>query len=117
MTDHFSVEDVARVCHAANRVIQDVQGDPGIEVSPPWGVLDPETRQSIIDGVQGVMAGNMPEESHANWVRFKTEHGWTLGPVKDLDAKTHPLLIPYDELPEAQKVKDRLFGAIVTALS
>ena len=41
---------------------------------------------------------------------------WSYGEVKDAEAKTHPCLIPYDQLPEFQKAKDKLFVAIVDAL-
>lgn len=54
-----------------------------------------------------------PEESHAAWTKFKFDHGWTLGPVKDQAKKEHPLLLPYDQLPVSQQIKDHLFVAIV----
>ena len=34
--------------------------------------------------------------------------GWTYGPPpKDNEKRTHPLLVPYSELPEEEKDKDR----------
>lgn len=118
-SEHYmdlQVIDVARVCHEANRTLQIIQDDPTIPVSEPWESLDEETRDSAVQGVEVALAGASPEESHENWVRFKVQHGWTRGPVKDMDAKEHPLLVPYAELPAAQKVKDALFLAIVEAL-
>jgi hypothetical protein len=38
-------------------------------------------------------------------------------PVKDETAKTHPDLVPFDDLPEHERQKDRLFMAIVHALA
>lgn len=108
---------IARVVHEANRALQVEQADPSIPVSPSWDDLDEETRRSAVEGVQGVLNGNTPEQSHASWVKFKEDHGWTLGDVKDEDAKTHPLLVPYDMLPASAKVKDDLFCAIVNALA
>lgn len=110
-------ESIARVVHEANRAVQVEQADPTISVSPHWDDLDAETKASAIDGVHGVINGYTPEESHHNWVRFKVTNGWTLGPVKDETTKQHPLLVPYDELPASQQVKDSLFVAVVTALS
>jgi len=108
---------IALVVHEANRALQVIQQDPAIPVGPHWEELDQETRNSALQGVVGVQQGNTPEESHEGWTQFKLDHGWKLGPVKDEAKKEHPLLIPYDELPEAQKLKDKLFVAIVQALS
>lgn len=112
----MDIADIARVCHEANRGLQQIQQADGIPVAVPWDDLDSHTTSSVIDGVRGVLNGNTPEESHANWCRFKTADGWVYGPVKDADAKTHPCLVPYAELPADQQLKDALFGAIVGAL-
>jgi len=47
-----------------------------------------------------------PEENHNNWMKKKTEQGWVYGEVKDFEKKTHPDLVPFDELPEVEKNKD-----------
>jgi len=57
-----------------------------------------------------------PAESHAAWLALKVAEGWIYGPVKDADAKTHPCCVPYSELPQAQRVKDFLFRAVVNAM-
>lgn len=113
----MKIDDIARVCHEANRVLQIVQDDPSIPVSEPWLDLDEETKQSACVGVRGILDGNDARESHATWMQFKLDNGWTLGSVKDHEAKTHPLLVPYDQLPEEQQLKDHLFQAIVLALA
>lgn len=110
-------EQIARVVHEANRALQVEQRDPTVPVSPHWGNLDTETRASIINGVEGVLDGNGPEESHTQWLNFKEAHGWKYGPKKDLDLKEHPCFLPYDQLPEGQKIKDQLFVAIVRVLA
>lgn len=46
------------------------------------------------------------EESHNNWMKKKTEQGWVYGEIKDFEKKTHPDLVPFDELPEVEKNKD-----------
>lgn len=111
------IEDIAMVCHEANRALQMIQGDPGIPVAAEWMDIDPEMQESVMQGVRGIQEGNTPEESHANWCDYKTTTGWVYGEVKDEEAKTHPCLIPYDQLPPEQQLKDYLFAAIVVALS
>lgn len=108
---------IARVCHEANRALQTAQADPTIPVAAPWDECGEEMQLSAVSGVQGVIDGNTPEQSHEGWVRFKLDHGWVVGPVKDEAKKEHPLLVPYNELPNSQRVKDSLFVNIVKALT
>ena len=58
-----------------------------------------------------------PSAQHEAWMRDKVADGWVYGPVKDADAKTHPCMVPYDQLPPEQRVKDHVFKAIVNALT
>lgn len=110
----LTVEQIARVCHEANRELQEINGEP---VSDSWGFLEEETRESARDGVEAALRGLTPEQMHENWSAFKIEHGWQYGEVKSLEHKRHPCLLPYDELPPEQRVKDSLFSAIVKALA
>lgn len=110
----MEVQVIAEVCHQANRVIQRHNGDL---ISLPWDEESAETRASVVDGVQNVISGATPEQSHENWLQFTNNHGWRYGAVKDEEAKTHPLIVPYADLPPEQKVKDALFVGIVKALS
>ena len=45
---------------------------------------------------------------HARWMQAKIEAGWQYGPEKDGEKKLHPDLLPWDELPEEEKEKDRV---------
>ena len=49
----------------------------------------------------------LAENSHDVWAKLRIAQGWTLGPTCDDDAKTHPCLIPYADLPESEKDFDR----------
>ena len=46
------------------------------------------------------------EENHENWVRYKEAEGWVYAPVKDVENKNHPDLVPFDQLPEVERLKD-----------
>jgi hypothetical protein len=96
----------ARTAHEVNRAYCAGLGDTSQvawEDAPVW------QRDSAVDGVFGVLNGNTPEESHELWMRAKIADGWVYGPTKDADAKTHPCLVPYDQVPEPQRLKDALF--------
>jgi hypothetical protein len=111
----YTQEQIARVCHESNRALQAVQGDPA--PSPAWDEAPEWQRASAIEGVAKAIAGATPEQLHESWVESKRADGWTYGEVKDADTKTHPCLVPYDELPEGQRVKDLVFARIVAALA
>jgi hypothetical protein len=80
--------------------------------APDW------QRNSAIEGIkfhlQNPDAGD--SVSHDNWMKQKIKEGWVYGEVKDPEKKTHPCIVPFDQLPEFQQKKDALFRAIVHAL-
>ncbi len=49
----------------------------------------------------------LAENNHDHWARKRIEEGWTYGPRRDDERKEHPDLVPYEELPEAEKEYDR----------
>lgn len=107
-------DDIARVCHDANRAWQQATGDPA--VSPPWDDAPEWQRESAVAGVRQALNGATPEELHEAWCAHKMADGWTYGEVKAAAARTHPCLVPYAELPDEQRRKDALFAAILAAL-
>lgn len=44
---------------------------------------------------------------HEVWAKQRIEQGWKYGPVRNDALKTHPNLVPYEELPEIEKDYDR----------
>jgi hypothetical protein len=110
------VEAIARVCHEANRAFALAIGEDPTKVYPDWSAAPEEIRESARVGVEKALAGATPRELHESWCATKTADGWVYGPTKDLAAKTHFCLVPYDELPQLQRLKDALFQSIVGAL-
>jgi hypothetical protein len=109
------IEMIARTCHEVNRAYCIGLGDLS---QLPWDQAPDWQRESVRNGVRFHIAnpGSSPAASHENWLKEKIEQGWVYGPVKDAEAKTHPCCLPYEDLPEAQKTKDRLFIAVVGSL-
>ena len=111
----LAIDAIAMVCHETNRAYCASIGDTS---QVPWGDAPEWQRLSAVEGVQHALDGDVtPEESHANWMRSKEADGWVEGPTKDEVAKTHPCMVPYAELPIAQRRKDYLFIAVVRALA
>jgi hypothetical protein len=111
----YTDEEIARVIHASNAELQRIQDDP--VPSLPWDSESAELRAGVIANVRNARDGMTPRLLHEMWVRDKQEHGWKLGPEKDSEAKTHPCMVPYQELPDYQRDKNRLFVAIVRSLT
>ena len=44
---------------------------------------------------------------HEVWSANRIAEGWTYGEQRNDQLKTHPCLVPYDELPEEEKAYDR----------
>jgi RyR domain len=49
----------------------------------------------------------LAENAHDHWARQRLADGWSYGLVRDDINKHHPCLIPYQDLPEVEKVYDR----------
>ncbi|HEY5022464.1 MAG TPA: RyR domain-containing protein [Gemmatimonadaceae bacterium] len=114
MVKTSTIEACARAAHEANRAYCIAIGDTsqvGWAEAPEW------QRTSAFNGAQGVIDGNGPRESHESWLREKEATGWKYGAAKDPEKKEHPCFVPYDELPDAQKMKDGVFVAVVKAMA
>lgn len=49
----------------------------------------------------------MAKNVHEVWSLNRMNEGWTYGPERDDVKKTHPCLVPYEELPESEREYDR----------
>lgn len=106
-------EACARAAHEVNRAYCIAIGDAS---QPSWDDAPEWQRASAIKGVRGAIEGNTPAESHAGWLAEKVAAGWVYGLTKDPEKKTHPCMVPYAELPPAQRQKDALYLSTVRAM-
>lgn len=114
-----TIEQVARVCHEANRAYCQSIGD---DSQPAWDQAPKWQRDSAINGVHFHLASltvgekAAPSASHEAWLKQKADDGWKFGPTKDAEKKEHPCFVPYNELPLEQRMKDYIFASIVDAM-
>ena len=49
----------------------------------------------------------MSKNVHEVWAETRIKQGWTYGKKRNDELKTHPCLVPYEDLPEEEKEYDR----------
>ena len=105
---------IAMTAHAINAAYCRAMGD---DSQVDWDDAPEWQKNSALAGVDMHLANPdaTPENSHESWLAQKVAEGWTYGEEKDAESKTHPCILPYDELPEFQKAKDHIFRATVHA--
>lgn len=111
----LSIETIASIAHNLNR---DYCSSIGDQSQPFWMAAPKWQKESAIEGVKDIIEGKTKnfEEQHQSWWDWKIKEGWKHGAVKDIETKTHPCMVPYDDLPKHDKIKDELFRNIVKAL-
>lgn len=107
---------IAMACHAINMAYCASLGDNSLK---PWDEMPKEHRDGLQAGVKMHLDNPdaTPEDAHNSWAAAKLAAGWVHGEVKDMEAKTHPCLLPYSELPPEQRSKDYIFRAAVHAIA
>lgn len=78
----------------------------------PWEERDAAFRENMVMAVsrqcgEGKMTS--PEEIHECWVRSYKEMGWIYGEERDTTKKTHPDMVPFNELGKKEQEKDWVF--------
>lgn len=53
------------------------------------------------------LAEALAKNVHEVWAQTRISQGWTYGETRDDKKKRHPCLVPYEDLPESEKVYDR----------
>ena len=52
------------------------------------------------------------QQLHTDWVKAYEAMGWKYGPARDVEAKTHPDMVPYWDLDPLERDKDEVFIAL-----
>lgn len=113
----LSKEGIVHVIHEAMRAYCQVTGDR--HPLPEWDGAAAWQRNIGHDMLDMILMSPQkitPEIMHTFWCGFMWRDGWVFGHDKSAEAKTHPNLRRYENLPPEQKMKARLYCAIVEAL-
>lgn len=64
----------------------------------PYANLKNRDIAEVWDRLPEERKDELGEIEHIRWMRFHYMNNWSYGPEKDFDHRTHPLLLPYDEI-------------------
>ena len=107
---------IAQVMHESVRAWQKANGETG---APPWSRapewMKDASREAVLWRIANPKAPSSAQ--HDQWMAQKLASGWKYGRVKNGVKKTHPMLVPYAQLPETERRKDALEAALIRALS
>jgi hypothetical protein len=84
-------------------------------IPEPWESREEAFRAQFIPVVArecGPDRKGDPAVLHADWVKAYEAMDWRYGPERDPVAKTHPDMVPYDDLGQLERDKDAVFVAL-----
>ena len=106
---------LAQMAHELNAVIcrNNNQEAAHWDDAPQW------QKDSSLSGIEFALAHPdvTPEMQHNEWMDYKIKDGWKYGEKKDAEAKTHPCLVPFGELPKFERAKDAVFIGVAKLFS
>src|ERR1700676_1801321 len=110
MTSPKPIEDeLAKWIYEATRVEAEWSKRP--IVPEAWENRDNKFREQFVNIITEYLSMDKlptPAEAHESWNQSYYKMGWKYGKVRDVEAKTHPDLVPFDELPQPEKDKDAI---------
>lgn len=111
-----TIDNIARLVHTALSEWSEINGQPPY---PKWEAAPHWMHEKTIKSVKFVLdSPNLTaKDMHDHWSETRLSEGWRFGLTKDPIEKTHPMLIPYEDLPEFEKRKDALVISIARAMT
>lgn len=103
----------AKFVYEAARLAAKAAGAPIVPES--WSARDRKFQEQflkIIEQETGPERIADAEKLHESWAKAYQDMGWQYGPERDVGAKTHPDLVPFDELDPLEQDKDYVFVAL-----
>lgn len=84
-------------------------------IPEPWDEREEPFRLQFLGVIAMMMSPerkSSPEELHDDWVKAYEKMGWTYAPHRNPVLKTHPDMVPFDQLEQREQDKDAVFVAL-----
>jgi hypothetical protein len=85
-------------------------------IPEPWHKRDEKFKRQFLDIIEKYCALEVlptPKEAHDSWWQSYIDMGWVYGKVRDAERKTHPDMVPFEDLGHEEQIKDAVFLALV----
>lgn len=85
-------------------------------IPEPWDAREEDFRVQFVELIARYCALDelpTPKEAHDSWWRQYEDMGWVYGPVRDVEKRTHPDMVEYEDLGYEEKIKDAVFLDLV----
>ncbi|MBF0164445.1 MAG: hypothetical protein HQM01_08130 [Magnetococcales bacterium] len=103
---------LAKACYDVASAWNRAEGSPDI-CNPPW---EKGRQEESIRFVRYCLNSQFnPKSLHDGWWQEKLADGWVLGDELDYQAKTDPVLVPFDELSDEIRVRLCVLVSVVRA--
>ena len=81
----------------------------------PWAEREQAFKDQFLNVIErqcGEQRSSSPEELHGSWMQAYFAMGWVYGEKYNRVEKTHPDLVPYNQLGQLERDKDAVFVAL-----
>jgi hypothetical protein len=110
--------DMRHACAAAgHETVRHYSAAHGDMTGVPWEQIPEFQQESSMAGVEFALGDVTAEQQHESWLAERRRTGWKLGPVKDVEKREHPCMVPFSGLPEWQQRKAALWIETVQAMA
>lgn len=101
-------------------ILEEMQGQIAREIRVMLGeeqldqkLFNVEQRQRRVDAMRECAANATSDlERHDSWIKMHEEMGWIYGTEFNPTLKTHPNMLPWEQLPESARSKARIFDIV-----
>jgi hypothetical protein len=107
------MSEIAKWIYEATRI--EAEWNKRRVIPEKWEVRSQEFKEQFIETIKKYFEDELPtpEEAHNSWVNAYKKMGWKYGNVRDVKKKTHPDMIPFEDLPKDEQNKDAIFLSFV----